>query len=41
MYSLSHYYYVYAIIAFIKADLSDDKVQVDPLENVFDDVLKK
>ena len=41
MYSLSHYYYVYAIIAFIKADLSDDKVQVDPLENVFDDVLQR
>jgi hypothetical protein len=41
MYSLSHYYYVYAIIAFIKSDISEDKVQVDPLGNVFDDVLKK
>ena len=40
MYNLCHYYYIFAIIALINADLSEDKPVEIKLEKVYSEVFK-
>ena len=41
MYNTCHYYYVYAIISLISADITEEVIKKDDLGNIISDVLKK
>ena len=40
MYNLCHYYYIYAIIALINADLKEDEIEEKNLETAYAKILK-